>query len=240
MSILSNHESNMHQILREFPSPKVPRDDKGRVVSRICPKCDVGILQYEGDRIWRCNGLADRENTEQELIACDYTFEHGTNHPRSMSSEKIKVLFLDVDGVLNGCYTRERAPGGCTGVEPAKCAIIRRIVAETGCKIVLSSTWRRFSKNLPYLWKSLGLDELDNSLGQSPILDGRLESGLYTSPQRGHEIQAWLDKHPEVSRFVIVDDDSDMAHLKPHLVQTDGRTGITDEIANKIIEGLNV
>jgi hypothetical protein len=44
---------------------------------------------------------------------------------------------------------------------------------------------------------------------------------------RGEEIQAWLTENPDVTQFVILDDDSDMAHLIDHLVQTDHKVGLT-------------
>jgi hypothetical protein len=67
--------------------------------------------------------------------------------------------------------------------------------------------------------------------------------------QRGIEIQAWLDANanvPEgsilmpkltVEEFVIVDDDSDMAHLtESKLVQTDNDLGLTLKNAREIIK----
>jgi hypothetical protein len=50
---------------------------------------------------------------------------------------------------------------------------------------------------------------------------------------RGHEIQAWLDSHPEkFERVVILDDDYDMAHLLPKLVGCNGNEGLTAEKAD--------
>ena len=50
---------------------------------------------------------------------------------------------------------------------------------------------------------------------------------------RGSEIQQWLDGHPEVRDFVIIDDGNDMLHLTPNLVLTDARNGFqyTDMLA---------
>jgi hypothetical protein len=59
--------------------------------------------------------------------------------------------------------------------------------------------------------------------------------------ERGHEIADWLDRHPEVRGFVILDDDGDMAHLKDSLVQTklhDG--GLTEELADRAIQRLRI
>jgi hypothetical protein len=45
----------------------------------------------------------------------------------------------------------------------------------------------------------------------------------YSSPkgnQRGYQIQEHLTSHPEITDFVIIDDDSDMVHLSHRLVHT--------------------
>ena len=62
-----------------------------------------------------------------------------------MKREHFKVLFLDIDGVVNNRKTRERQ--GDTkfiGIKPELADRVRRIIAETGCKVVLSSSWRLF------------------------------------------------------------------------------------------------
>jgi len=55
-----------------------PFDDKGRFVSRICPRCDCGTLQPEGDSEWVCDGLADPGHPNQPLEACTYTHQDRT------------------------------------------------------------------------------------------------------------------------------------------------------------------
>ena len=62
---------------------------------------------------------------------------------------------------------------------------------------------------------------------------------LYTARPRGEEIAAWLAQHPNVTRFVILDDDKDMLDLLPHLVHCDNRQGVTDELASEVIRRLN-
>ena len=56
--------------------------------------------------------------------------------------------------------------------------------------------------------------------------------------QRGLEIDAWLQENPQYTRFVILDDGADMAHLDSHLIQTNTETGLTREIADKVLEKL--
>ena len=52
----------------------------------------------------------------------------------------MKVIFLDVDGVLNDDYTADRSPAGFIGIDDGMVANLERIVRKTGAKIVLSSS----------------------------------------------------------------------------------------------------
>jgi hypothetical protein len=56
---------------------------------------------------------------------------------------------------------------------------------------------------------------------------------------RGYEIQAWLDLHPGVTRYAILDDDCDMLlHQLPNHFRTVSELGITPEIAARVIAHL--
>ena len=141
-----------------------------------------------------------------------------------------KVLFLDVDGVLNKLGTPQRNPHGARGVDPLMCAELKRIVDQTGCDIVLSSTWRKFDDLVEYLFAKLDPSVRRAIIGKTEVLG----CGV-----RGEEIQLWLDSNTSVSQFVIVDDDADMVHLTGMLVPTNDFEGLTAEIADKIIDRLN-
>ena len=56
-----------------------------------------------------------------------------------ISAIDVKLLFLDVDGVIN---TSAMWPGAMTPMSDAHIMRIGRIIKETECKIVLSTTWR--------------------------------------------------------------------------------------------------
>lgn len=49
-----------------------PRNAAGRYIKRECPDCGCGTLQYEGNGIWRCDGLADPGDILRELEACPF------------------------------------------------------------------------------------------------------------------------------------------------------------------------
>lgn len=68
----------------------------------------------------------------------------------------MKVLFLDIDGVLN-CH--DARPNGYCGIHPGKVRLLDQIVERTGCRIVLASAWRYLILN-----GSMNLDGFGNIL----------------------------------------------------------------------------
>jgi HAD domain in Swiss Army Knife RNA repair proteins len=143
----------------------------------------------------------------------------------------LKVLFLDIDGVLN----TYRSPGYLP-INDKRLRMLRRIVKETGCIIVLSSTWRKLPETLKRAHRKLGYKglKIHSTTTKEQIVFGRTQ-------HRGHEIQHWLDKHPDsVETYAIVDDDSDMLlEQMDYYVKTDGDEGLTEEKADVIIAILN-
>jgi len=135
----------------------------------------------------------------------------------------MKVLFLDIDGVLN--TTSTELP--IWGYEQELVDNLNYVIKKTGAKIVLSSTWRIIEEARNFITNEMGIDFMD------------VTPTKFSSCIRGHEIQLWLDNNPEITNFVIVDDDNDMGKLLPYLVKTDDDYGLTKSIANKIIKKLN-
>ena len=159
-----------------------------------------------------------------------------------------KIIFLDVDGVLNDhTYTEkcakklkklnlspslmnfERVP-----FNPRSLKNLQKIILQTGAEIVLHSTWRLHQGELYVLRARLAeygikLNEMTESL-----------SSLTITSHKEEEISKYLEKHikelGEEIQFVIIDDnDLEM----PHLVRTDYRRGLTKKKAEECIEILN-
>lgn len=127
-----------------------------------------------------------------------------------------KILFLDVDGVLNNNVTLQKGIPVC----PEKMSLLKAVTNITNCNIVLSSTWRLF----PETRKELKI-EFDNA--QVPIW-------IDTTPSmpgpRSQEIQTWLkDNVKEIARVVIVDDEQDAEIIEQNtlFVQTSFEQGLT-------------
>lgn len=135
----------------------------------------------------------------------------------------MKVIFLDIDGVLNCEQTLERHDG-FLGIEHGKVILLNNIVNETGAKIVLSSTWR-LDPDWNDTMKSYGINCIDRTI----CLPSRI---------RGLEINEWIERHPDVKTFAIIDDDSDMLPGQK-LFQTSFKEGLTEDISCQIIKYLN-
>ena len=148
----------------------------------------------------------------------------------------MKVIFLDFDGVLNSQeYIESRLDefkGKKVGLDIRAVRRLNSLVMHSGAEIVVSSTWRqrRTRQDLNQVLRDAGF--YGEILGMTPTNVNRLPDGSFSSERRGQEIQAWLDAAPrygiDVDSFVIIDDDSDMAHLKHRLIQTTYATGLLD------------
>ena len=146
----------------------------------------------------------------------------------------MKVIFLDIEGVLMNLGSQHL--GG--EADPQCVARLNQLTDSTGAALVVSSTWR-----------SQGLEEITELLrgwGVTGAVAGITDDLSYLDLtytigiQRGDEIGQWLDRHPEVEAFVILDDDDDMAGLKPYLVQSEADAGLTDEQMEKAVGLLRI
>lgn len=142
----------------------------------------------------------------------------------------MKILFLDIDGVCNSEDTLRKSNGGIIGIDPYMAFLVGKITLDTGCEVVLSSSWKHSEESVEWVKKRV-VDLLDLT-PDLPYEEGKNE--------RGWEIKAWLDKHPEVTRYAILDDNSDMLPEQfPNFFKTDWKVGITKEISDQIIKHLN-
>jgi len=136
----------------------------------------------------------------------------------------MKVLFLDIDGVLNSYQN----PGGLYAMSRSKLRLLSFVIKTTGAEIVLSSTWRKRPDSYQRAKTKLGYRGLR-------ILD-KTPDYLGIRTCRGDEIQFWLKEHPSVKTYAIVDDDGDMLlSQRPYFVQTNGDVGLTMDDALKLI-----
>ena len=143
-------------------------------------------------------------------------------------------MFLDIDGVLNKADTKEKTSTGYDFVEDVFVQRLKNIIDETGCKIVLSSDWRYDA----HTELNPELDELEDKLSEYELC--LYDFTPVINNHRGEEIQAWLDTHPNVKSFAILDDMDDMEPNMERLVRTLFNYGLTEENKQEVIEMLNM
>jgi len=134
----------------------------------------------------------------------------------------MKIIFLDVDGVLNS----EQDRFSWTIESDKHLILLACIVRRTDAKIVVSSSWRNCSL-LDTLKKRLN----DFSMSVFDVT-GYNKNGI-----RGLEIKEWLDNHNDIESFVILDDEvfDIKEHFPNNFVQTSMEVGLQKEDVEKCI-----
>ena len=135
----------------------------------------------------------------------------------------MKVLFLDIDGVCNSAKTFQGSQE-IYGLDPYMCFLVGKIKLDTDCEVVLSSSWRHSPE---------GVARVEERIVKLLDTTGYAKSGF-----RGDEVREWLNRHPEVTAYAILDDNSDF-HGHQHLFQTKWEIGLTQEIAEAVTNHLN-
>lgn len=163
----------------------------------------------------------------------------------------MKIIFLDIDGVLNSeLYHRTiehnrdivqtRFESQIEDIDPKAMSFLNDLITDTGAKIVVSSTWRKSNtiESLTKIFKARGF--VGEIIGFTPSLSGDCV--------RGNEIYKWIQDNKEVlglpyydfNTYIILDDDSDMLlWQKDNFFKTDGYVGLTPTIVYKATWFLN-
>lgn len=127
----------------------------------------------------------------------------------------MKIIFLDVDGVLNTSKTFKRVYDlfKNTGkkeleIDLFRLEYLKQIIDQTGAKIVLSSSWRRFfdkidNKIIPLNEKGRDFYNLLNNYGIE-IYD-KLNNELCNSREK--LVIEWLSKRDGIESFIMIDDE---------------------------------
>lgn len=159
----------------------------------------------------------------------------------------MKVIFLDFDGVLNseGSFLyedRRRKKWKIQGLKGPVSETLCNVCASNfqmildkypDVKVVISSTWRNL----------FTLDWLKEKLESYHISSNHVIDITSQDPggNRGLEIQIWLNNRPEVTQYVIIDDnDWGITPLHPwsSFVKTEWEAGMTYTNALEVIQKL--
>ena len=163
----------------------------------------------------------------------------------------MKIIFLDIDGVI--CLSREWGSRGRKikrweleggeGEPPVtirlddfnKIAVdvLNDIILTSGADLVISSDWRLYAP----------LDEMKDLFHQFGVIKGPIDftPELQTTTKHANirvdEIKSWLESHPEVEKWVAIDD-LDLSELD-NFVKTREREGLKQcNISTKVLRYL--
>ena len=131
---------------------------------------------------------------------------------------KMKVIFLDIDGVLNTNSDRE--------ISNDKLKLLSELVSKTGADVVLSSSWRygwnQPEKNQP----GTRIYNLKQLLKDNDIV---IKDTIGLDLTKSIQIKNYLSTNV-INNYVVLDDEPiDSANL----VQTDGDVGLTQSDCQK-------
>lgn len=160
----------------------------------------------------------------------------------------MKIVFLDVDGVLNSRSYFNSLPRGTLyqDIDETKVELLKQIIDQTQAEIVLSSTWRGLKDlgemNQPhpmytYLVETLAKYGL-SIMSHTPLIQ----------ENRPLEIYTWLNNRVDtIEAFVILDDDWGEDDYRPyglksHLIKTSfygDKGGLQSQDVEQAIKILN-
>jgi len=168
----------------------------------------------------------------------------------------MRIIFLDVDGVLNNYNTKDRC-GVYTGIDSKHVDILNRIYLESNkvdtTVIVLSSSWRtNVNNNNNFLeeghkYLTDKLEEFNLSIyDETPVIKRYMKNGEIIS--RGKEIATWLanNKDKDIKGVLVLDDDMfedfRLFGITKHLVKTSWyskKGGLQEKHIKQALEVLN-
>ena len=182
----------------------------------------VGFLSLGLKRFQRCRGIAV---WGQRMI--------------------VRVIFLDIDGVLNSYFWNENhqteiSDGRLIDIE--KIRLLSTLIKNTNAKIVLHSGWkfwfdsalhplRKEAENLEKLLRQENLMIADVTPDHSTE---EIKQNKKFSLVKASEILAWLDEHKEVDKWIVIDDlDLHNPEIEARQIKTDPHIGLTMEDVHK-------
>jgi len=158
----------------------------------------------------------------------------------------MKVIFLDIDGVLNSEEFLKNNQNEM--IDRDSVNTLKNIIDKTGAVIVMSSGWRLwFDDNMmpkdgdsQYLYDILCEFDI-NLFGKTPDFSTEeIRTKKTFSHVKAKEIIAWLSEYEDAYQYVVLDDlNLRNEEINSHLVRTNAQVGITEDDAKRVIDMLN-
>lgn len=155
----------------------------------------------------------------------------------------MKVIFLDIDGVLNTPSSESRC-GEYIGIDDEKVEKLKKIVEKTKAEIVLISTWKKYWRKEEKLkpLQDYSANYLDEKLAKQGLkaIDKTKDKadGRYLS--RGESILEYVYRN-NVENYIILDDcqfDYDGCDLTDNYIKTNQIEGLSEQQVKAACETL--
>lgn len=145
----------------------------------------------------------------------------------------MKVLFLDIDGVLND---RSRSPlAESSSFDAGAVMRLNRVITSTGARLVLSSSWRYVIIDGTMTLGGFEFLLRTHGLAQGSLVGHTCADELV--PSRAGQIRQWLTTHGPCEAWAAVDDhDLGLGDDGWRQVRTAWELGLTDSDADRLIE----
>ncbi|MCC6934337.1 MAG: hypothetical protein IT406_01400 [Candidatus Yanofskybacteria bacterium] len=143
----------------------------------------------------------------------------------------MKVIFLDIDGVMNNSETAPKLLQ--QGFDPVPLRCLLEILAATDAKIVVSGALGRV-----FEFEDLQLFFDCHGIPKDRVIGATRNTGT----TRGGDISAWLAEHPGHAERYLVIDDADLDQIRPHgprFLKTEWHIGLTPAHVRRAIRMLN-
>lgn len=178
----------------------------------------------------------DNLNLMEQEHDLKITSTESLTEPQTISlktSDPNKILFLDIDGPMiptRAFYLKDQGKlmgfGVADTFDPIAVGMLNDVFEQTSCQLVISSTWR-----------IKGLKICQELLTKNKVVYNAIHPDWETprkmSSTRGEEIKMWLNKHKEVTKYAILDDEKvDL----PNLVRVSNEDGMQLRHHLKLIE----
>lgn len=155
----------------------------------------------------------------------------------------MKIIFLDIDGVLNHEYFYRglskyprRKERYISEINRESVENLNLIIERTGASVVLSSSWRILHS----------IEDVQSYLNEQGFTGKIIDKTPRLNNKcsyRGNEIILWMQENEKLvgpyynfNSYVILDDDSDMLYWqRKNFIHTDRTTGLTERDAKKAI-----
>ena len=145
----------------------------------------------------------------------------------------MNVIFLDFDGVLDTYHYNS-----LEDIE-RKIKLLADICSENNCKVVIEAASKNvideetlevmdgsWIKEIFVMFKKYNIE----CIGRTPNVERKINENTYLSMWKEDEIIKYLEMHPEIEHYCIIDDDdtksimhwktSDLDKVRDHLVET--------------------